>query len=69
MFAKYNGFVEGEGFCMHVFSSNIFNDYEKLLLEISDKNVDPIITVDLKCDMIATNPIHHTKKLSDFCNK
>jgi hypothetical protein len=48
---------------------NILNDFEKLLQEISDKNVDLIITGDLNCDMIATNPTHHTKKLSDLINE
>jgi hypothetical protein len=45
------------------------NDFEKILQEISDKNVDFIITGDLNCDMIATNPTHHTKKLSDLINE
>jgi hypothetical protein len=45
------------------------NDFEKLLQEISDKNVDLVITGDLNCDMIATNPTHHTKKLSDLINE
>jgi hypothetical protein len=42
---------------------NIFNNVEKLLQEISDKNVDLTITGDLNCDMIATNPAHHTRNL------
>ena len=48
---------------------NLLNDFEKLLQEISDKNVDLIITGDLNCDMIATNPTNHTKKLSDLINE
>ena len=50
-------------------NTSIFNDCETLLRKLDDLNIDLIITGDLNCDMMANNPTHHTKRLSDLINE
>jgi hypothetical protein len=50
-------------------SNTSLNDFETLLRKLDDTNIDIIITGDLNCEMMANNPTHHTKRLSDLINE
>ena len=50
-------------------NTSILSDFETLLRKLDDTNIDIIITGDLNCDMMANNPTHHTKRLSDLINE
>jgi hypothetical protein len=40
-----------------------------MIKSIQFNSIDIIITGDLNCDMMAKNPTHHTKRLSDLINE